>query len=467
MTTEVEALNIAIGSVLAFNGIVLTVIWWWTGSRTSIEIPAFGACWLLYGVRALGQVEALKAAAPIDPVLWDRITYGAYYAQGIASWVFVEAFWRTSGMLKVFRRFWQFHVVFTIVAIGSDTYLGAGGTMLQQHVALLLVYVTTTIVHFFTGHIRYEAGTRTSYVATVIAATIILHDALARLGLLPWTQLFGPIGMATLAVAISYNLLKRAIDNETRVTALETELATALKIQKSLLPRRQPGIASGGFSVRHIPADLVGGDFYDVIPVDERRFGVLVADVTGHGIPAALIANLVKMASVANAASVANPSRFLAGMNADLIDQLNDHFVTAACAYFDLEAGELHVSSAGHPYPILTSRHRPGAEEIGTAGAAIGMLHDEVYPSSRRRITAGDRVVFYSDGLTEATAPDGEMFALRRFRRLLQNYRLVSSERCAENTLEQLARWRQQSALALDDDLTLLIVDIPDRPTAV
>ena len=392
---------------------------------------------------------------------WDYITFGAYYSQGIAAWFFVEVFWRTKGVFNCFRWIWQFHIIFVIVAMTVDLYNGTPGSMLPYHFNLLLIYILTTIANYFTGHIRYERESAPAYIAMVIASVIILHDVFARLGWLPWTVLLGAIGNFVLAAAICYTLLHRALNNEKRLATIDADLNAARQIQHSLLPRQTPSIEAEMLSVRYIPMDAVGGDFYDFIPIDDHRFGIMVADVTGHGIPAALIATMVKTASASQSHAVAEPSRVLAGMNDALYDQTDTHFVTFTYAYVDLESFELRVASAGHPPSMIFSPTRQSSNEIDIKGIALGLLPSQSYETAKIPLAPGDRIVIYSDAVTEAAAPDGELFSEERLLTLLIENSGTSTAEFADVTLQQLTQWTQKPKLALDDDLTLLVIDVP------
>ena len=463
MTTGLQIFDLAVGSILVFNGIAVFLLWGSVRSRSSIELPAFAVCWLLYGIRILGPVEAVRSATPIPPIAWDYITFAAYYTQGIAAWFFVEVFWRTKGVFNCFRRIWQLHIIFVLVAMTVDIYNGTPGSMLPYHVNLLLIYILTTIANYFTGHIRYERESAPAYIAMVIASVIILHDVFARLGWLPWTVLLGAIGNFVLAAAICYTLLHRALNNEKRLATIDADLNAARQIQHSLLPRKGPSIEPEMLSVRYIPMDAVGGDFYDFIPIDDHRFGIMVADVTGHGIPAALIATMVKTASASQSHAVAEPSRVLAGMNDALYDQTDDHFVTVTYAYFDLEARELRVASAGHPPPLIYSAARRIGNEIDINGIALGVLPAQSYDTASIPLASGDRIVIYSDGVTEAEAPNGEQFSAERLLDILVEHSNTTTSEFADYTLRQLIGWTRKPRLALDDDLTLLVIDVPEN----
>ena len=150
--------------------------------------------------------------------------------------------------------------------------------------------------------------------------------------------------------------------------------------------------------------DEVGGDLYDFIRIDDDRFAVLVADVTGHGIPAALLASMLKTAAAAQSHVAGEPGRVVEEINRRLHGQLDGYLVTLAYAVVDTRARRLALSNAGHPAPLLRRRRRSSgaATEVGSPDVAIGVVADEAYSTTRIGLESGDRLVFYTDGLTEA-----------------------------------------------------------------
>jgi len=150
------------------------------------------------------------------------------------------------------------------------------------------------------------------------------------------------------------------------------------------------------------PMSAVAGDFYDFLPVDEHRIGILVADVTGHGVPAALIASMLKVAFASQADSAADPARVLAGLNRSLCGKFEDHFVTAAYVFADTERNVLSYAGAGHPPLMLASGSSGAVRQIEENGLMLGLFPEAEYSSTEIPLDSGDRCLIYTDGVFEA-----------------------------------------------------------------
>ena len=192
------------------------------------------------------------------------------------------------------------------------------------------------------------------------------------------------------------------------------------------------------------------------------NFGALPwTAVSGHGIPAALIASMVKTGAAAQARVAERPSEVLARMNRHLYNQLDGNLVTAIYAFVDIDARRVSLANAGHPHPLLLSNGGRMAEEVGERGAALGLLPREQYVATELSLSPGDRLVLYSDGLVEAKAPDDTLFETHRLRTALLDHAALPADAWADQLLEQLGLWVAKTDLTLDDDLTLVVLDIP------
>jgi len=137
--------------------------------------------------------------------------------------------------------------------------------------------------------------------------------------------------------------------NEARLRSLEHELEIARRIQSSILPRALPSIRGLEMAARYVPMASVAGDFYDILAPDERHLCLLVADVSGHGLGAAILASMLKIAFASQQDDLHDPDRVLSGMNRALSGKLENNFVTAACLSLDIDTGNLRYAAAGHP----------------------------------------------------------------------------------------------------------------------
>ena len=240
---------------------------------------------------------------------------------------------------------------------------------------------------------------------------------------------------------------------------MERELELARQVQQSVLPRIFPLMPGYTFAARNEPARQVGGDFYDVILLDGDSFGVVIADVSDKGMPAALYMALTRSLLLAEARREGSPRRVLTNVHR-LLRELGkpDMFVTVFYGVVDGPARRLTYARAGHDRPLLLRGET--LQHLGGAGTFLGFPDlDDVHLSEEQvDLAPGDRLVMYTDGLTDALAPDGQPFGLNRLASLLQSYAgLPPDELCAAIFADLVA---YQGTAEQYDDMTMLIVDV-------
>ena len=194
------------------------------------------------------------------------------------------------------------------------------------------------------------------------------------------------LGCLVFVACLGYVSANRTFANEERLLAINKELEIARRIQSSTLPQSVPTLAGLEIAARYVPMSAVAGDFYDFLSIDEKSVGILVADVTGHGVPAALIASMLKIAFAGQADHAHEPVRVLTGLNRSLCDKFEAHFVTAAYLYVDLEKSLLHYAAAAHPPLLLTSGATGKVSEIEENGLMLGMFPESAYSSVEIRV---------------------------------------------------------------------------------
>jgi len=173
-------------------------------------------------------------------------------------------------------------------------------------------------------------------------------------------RILNSLGFACLLVAFGYVAVQKVFANERRLLLIENELAIAREIQTPILPGSSPDLKNLHVSAAYRPMTAVAGDFYDFIPVDYNRCGFLVADVTGHGVPAALIASMTKVAMQSVVPYAHNPRQVLRGLNRNLSRQLRDQFVSAVFMARHAESQSALLSRGASTASALARRH-PGA----------------------------------------------------------------------------------------------------------
>jgi sigma-B regulation protein RsbU (phosphoserine phosphatase) len=215
--------------------------------------------------------------------------------------------------------------------------------------------------------------------------------------------------------------LRRTTAEKERIAS---ELRIASEIQKSILPRTFPPFPDRtDFEIyaTTIPALEMGGDFYDFFLIDDKRLGVVIADVSGKGVPAAIFMAVSRSLLKATALASVSPSECLEHVNRLLCpDNESAMFVTVFYGILHTDTGELEFSNGGHNVPYIIGGGR--LVPVGTpAGMALGIVDDVRYQTSRVSLNAGETLVLYTDGVTEAMDPEGRLFSTPRFEQALQH----------------------------------------------
>ncbi len=240
---------------------------------------------------------------------------------------------------------------------------------------------------------------------------------------------------------------------------LEEELNMARQIQLDLLPSCPPEMACAAISAQSMPSRTVGGDFYDFIPTKvNRRMGIVIADASGKGMPAALmIAQVHAMihSEVNNGNSIAT---MLENMNNQVAQSTSpEKYVTLFYGELDEETGLFHFANAGHNYPILV-RSNGEVVLLETGGPLIGAFQNMHYESSSIRLQPGDVLFFFTDGLSEAMNENGEEYSEDRIRKLIINNRERDPQTLMEMILEDVRKFDPH--IPPQDDTTMITMKI-------
>jgi serine phosphatase RsbU (regulator of sigma subunit) len=234
-------------------------------------------------------------------------------------------------------------------------------------------------------------------------------------------------------------------------------METARQIQLSILPREIPSLQGLEIAARYIPMTSVAGDFYDFIVIDERRIGILVADVSGHGMPAALISSMLKIALGAQTSCASDPARVLAGLNHALYGKFQGHFVTAAYVLVDTGKQSISYAGAGHPPLVVRDNSVGETREFVENGLFLGFFEDATYTSIDIPFRKGDWGVLYTDGILEMTNLSEEQFGVDRLKLFLESNHDLSAGHFVDKLLDDLSRWSHAaSGREPEDDITLL-----------
>ena len=235
----------------------------------------------------------------------------------------------------------------------------------------------------------------------------------------------------------------------------ERERAAAREIQATLLPRHLPSLPGFSLAAAWRPAAGVGGDHYDVFGVREGRFALCIADVAGKGMPAALLMSNLQAAVRALAAEGWAPGELCRELRRVMSARLSDEkFVTLAYFVLDVAARRLSYTIAGHNPPVLV-RADGSWERLDVGGPVISGVSDGSYPEGHVTIRSGDRLVLYTDGLTEIADADGVEFGEERLVEVVRRERMLGADPLKDRLLEAALAF---GGGTLVDDTTLLVL---------
>jgi hypothetical protein len=435
--------SVAIGTILLTIGFLAVGIFLFRNKSTDRTLLYFGVFVILYAVRIFMREHPLLSVFAFPSVVAGHIERIITATIALPTMFLflevVQARWRRIIL-------WTLAVqsVFAFFAILSD-FLGVARRQVDitNGLLLLVTWILLTLFLFFlrpAGRLPHEL--RAVAAGFLVLTLFVLHANLVGLAVIPGRNL-EPIGFLFFVCTLGYLVVNRIFAREESLFAIQKELEIAERIQTSILPRGVPRLSGIEIAARYLPMSAVAGDFYDFLVLEGNQLGILIADVTGHGVPAALIASMLKVAFAGQISHARVPARVIAGLNQALCGKFEDHFVTAAYLYVDLDTKILRYAGAGHPPLLFRSHSNGGAQAIEQNGLFLGMFPEAEYSSIEIPVRAGDRCLLYTDGLPESKSATGEEFG-------------------ADELLIEIARWSARATGASqDDDMTLVVLDFP------
>lgn len=280
------------------------------------------------------------------------------------------------------------------------------------------------------------------------------RDAFDREAVPEWVWLSNLFGRAT------HNLV--LVEEVKRAYAVvDRELRLVADIQRSLLPRTMPTIPGLGLAAHYQTSQWAGGDYYDFFPLPDGRWGILIADVSGHGTPAAVLMAVLHSLAHSHPGAPAPPATLLRYVNGHLASRYtseNDAFVTAFYGIFDPVRRVLQYASAGHNPPRLKRCEDGSVFALDAAGdLPLGLFPGQEFQEATLNLRPGDQIVFYTDGITEATSAAGTMFGTERLDQALANCHL-DAQGLIDGVLSALESWTGGQAAA--DDRTMVVAKV-------
>ncbi|MGL4369338.1 MAG: SpoIIE family protein phosphatase [Spirochaetota bacterium] len=253
--------------------------------------------------------------------------------------------------------------------------------------------------------------------------------------------------------------LKRTHDQlYIRNKLIEKELIAAKKVQQFIIPHNFDYISYPRISGKYLPMEDIGGDFYDAYPLANGNVGLLIADVTGHGIPAALIVTMTKMIFSIYADKFTSTAELLSKVNDEIRNMLIEgQYITAFYGIYDKEKEIFRFTNAGHSRPLLLRKKTGKVHLLDTSGFFIGILDDPGYDEKAVRIEKGDILFLFTDGITELKNTEKVEFGEKRLAKFISENNNYKGDEFCEKLLESLIKFSYKAER--NDDISLLYIE--------
>jgi len=252
------------------------------------------------------------------------------------------------------------------------------------------------------------------------------------------------------------SVIERAMLYEERMQSQRTEqeLSAASRIQANLMPQRSPELPGYQIAARNVPSRMVGGDFYDFIPFDESHLGLVIADVSGKGIPGAILMASARASLRAYLEDPHSVRGVITRLNHIMCrDTQPDQFVSLFYGMLDTADGTITYTNAGHNAPVIFRGNERILLEQG--GPILGVLPDTLYEDAIIQLIEGDMILFYTDGITEAER-NARYFGVERLMKIVHDSISKSSNGVIETVFDEVVQFSSNSPQS--DDRTLVVL---------
>jgi sigma-B regulation protein RsbU (phosphoserine phosphatase) len=256
---------------------------------------------------------------------------------------------------------------------------------------------------------------------------------------------------------LAFDELKAAQELLIEKERLERELKVAAEIQMSILPDTLPLVESFDFGGRILPARQVGGDFYDVFPLDHHKFGVVIGDVADKGVPSAIFMARAHALIIAEADNFISPGDVLRRVNKHITRlEKSTQFVTALYGVLDINTGEFEYARAGHEPPLLLNPDGEVHRLPHKPGMALGLWENIALDEYSVQLPKDSMLLMFTDGMTDCRNPKGTPYGLERIKKTFSGLAVGTAQAACDQLFDSLMYY--QSGAKQDDDVTLLAI---------
>jgi sigma-B regulation protein RsbU (phosphoserine phosphatase) len=460
-TLQAGAGAIVLGSIILVAGLFALSVYFIRPKPRAGLLLWFGMIALLYGVRLLLSTPAIGLLIEQPEEYWRYSVSFINYAILIPFVLFMMELYG-KGWKSSFRVLLWIQILYAFAAILTDILNHTPDSLPDPVYLFFLGVAVIQLLGRFHGYRPpLMEETREIKIGLFVFILSVINEHLVGFSLVPWTIRLEALCFFLLVILLGYITVRRFLRNEQKLLAIQHEMEAARQIQASILPGETPRLNYCKMVVKYLPMASVAGDFYDFVTTDKNGLGVFIADVAGHGVPAALVASMLKVALQSQSSSFNDPAAVLGGLNRIFCRQVTGKFVTAGYLLIEPVGGTAIYSGAAHPPLLLWRAADNKVIEHEDNGLLLGFRPEEQYSNIRFKLSSGDRIFLYTDGIIEVMDPSGDLFGRERFNAFIESRSQMPLELIADSLIVELDRWSGgKSGVGYDDDLTLLILEV-------
>ena len=466
-----DLLNVGVGVLLLVIGLTVSTLFFFRLKWKDRSLIYFGIFTILYAVRLLGDRMLIDSVFDVSKDFWR------YFSFFISSFIVLPfGLYLYEIVEPEIKRIlpWVIGVQATF-AIGEIVGAIYGVSLDKLNATNSIVTIGTVIPSLIWILIARRKRPANHDIKVFFGGLIFWFLFVVYNNLSSLKVIAGPprehglefIGFLGFVGCLGYITIRRSFATEERLLALDAELQIARQIQASTLPHHLPKLADLDIAARYVPMTSVAGDFYDFLPDGPNCLGVLIADVAGHGVGAALIASMVKVAFAAQFEHVRDPAKLLSEVNLALCGKFEEQYVTAAYVHIDCARNVVTYAGGGHPPLMLASRADGIVRRVEENGPILGMFAEAPYSAIEIPFRPGDRLFLYTDGAFEAMNTSNEEYGKARVEQFLKSHLTMSPDSLSTAFLNDLSHWSGHHKGGQDDDITFVVLDYRDERDAV
>ena len=432
--------------------------------RAGVRLLVWLGVWTgIFGINVLLHTELIREL--LSPS-WGRAA--AFFSASFSYLVIVAAAFTflelTAGAARTLTKFLIVaDILVAVLGIGAFVESGSEDTFILPNNLLAVIGSAVLTIIFLVPSLSRRYVVLPSHKVLTVGMLVFLVESLHANLSIPLHYdspgIYSSAGFAVLILSLGYTAMEMTVADERRLLSIDRELAIARDLQRSILPSGVPQLGKLRVAASYLPMTAVAGDFYQFIPVDDHRIGFLVADVSGHGVPAALIASMIKTAMHSVDGCAHEPAEVLRRLGSVISADLRGQFVSAACLWIDTQTHTAAYSAAGHPPLLLWRASDHTLIRIESNGLLFGVSPEFEFPQRSIALAPGDRLLLYTDGLTETENDAGEAFGDHRLECVIRENELRPAAEFSGRAIEELRQW-QSASNSQQDDITLVVVDV-------